>query len=200
MTSISQALNRPLTGYTLDLRPGLTHSRLAGCGALQDWTGLRCQRERACALAFDGKKPPPKPASLWLLLRHLQPLAAPDALNPVLANLNAACVQQGRHPAIAVSVTKPKSIAPTINAAHSAMALAFRQAVTLVNAAVTTSTRSTMSSGTATADTAKTVVANAIPTPVPTIKRPNPRCTSGNIEAARFNVRFVLQASSPQKQ
>ena len=45
----------------------------------------------------------PKPASLWLLLRHLQPLAAPDALNPILANLNAACVQQGRHPAIAVT-------------------------------------------------------------------------------------------------
>src|SRR5439155_3628121 len=42
-------------------------------------------------------------ASLWLLLRHLQPLAAPDALNPILANLNAACVQQGRHPAIAVT-------------------------------------------------------------------------------------------------
>ena len=34
-----------------------------------------------------GSSVEPKPASLWLLLRHLQPLAAPDALNPILANL-----------------------------------------------------------------------------------------------------------------
>jgi hypothetical protein len=45
----------------------------------------------------------PKPASLWLLLWHLQSLAAPDALNPILANLNAASVQQGRHPAVAIA-------------------------------------------------------------------------------------------------
>ena len=49
-----------------------------------------------------------------------------------------------------------------------------RQALTLVSAAVTTSTRSIISSGTATADTAKTIAANAIPTPVPTIRNPTP--------------------------
>ena len=44
----------------------------------------------------------PEPGSLGLLLRHFQPLAAPNALYPVLAHLNAARVQQGRHAAVAV--------------------------------------------------------------------------------------------------
>ena len=36
-------------------------------------------------------------------MRDLQPLAAPDALNPVLAHLEPGVVEQGRHPAIAVA-------------------------------------------------------------------------------------------------
>jgi hypothetical protein len=36
-------------------------------------------------------------------LRDFQPLATPDALNPILANLDPALVEQGRHPAIAVT-------------------------------------------------------------------------------------------------
>ena len=45
----------------------------------------------------------PEPTSLGLLLRDLQPLATPDALNPILANLDPALVEQRRHPAIAVT-------------------------------------------------------------------------------------------------
>lgn len=45
----------------------------------------------------------PEPTSLGLLLRDLQPLATPDALNPILANPDPALVEQRRHPAIAVT-------------------------------------------------------------------------------------------------
>ena len=75
------------------------------------------------------------------------------------------------------------------------MAFGFlRQALMLVSAAVTTSTRSTMSSGTPTAEIAKTVAARTIPTPVPTIKRPNPRGVSNTFET---NARHWLR---PQEQ
>ena len=43
-----------------------------------------------------------EPGSLGLLLRHFQPLTAPDALDPILAHLNAIFVQQGRDAAVAV--------------------------------------------------------------------------------------------------
>ena len=45
----------------------------------------------------------PEAGSFGLFLWDLQPLTAPDALNPVLANLNAPVVQQGRHPPIAIA-------------------------------------------------------------------------------------------------
>ena len=44
----------------------------------------------------------PEPGSLGLLLRHFQPLTAPDALDPILAHLNAIFVQQGRDTAVAI--------------------------------------------------------------------------------------------------
>jgi hypothetical protein len=44
----------------------------------------------------------PEPGSLGLLLWYFQPLTAPDALDPVLAYLNPAFVQQGRDTAVAV--------------------------------------------------------------------------------------------------
>jgi hypothetical protein len=37
----------------------------------------------------------PEPTSLGWLLRDFQPLATPDALNPILANLKSAIVRQG---------------------------------------------------------------------------------------------------------
>src|SRR4051812_49885559 len=45
----------------------------------------------------------PEPTSLGLLLGDFQPLATPDALNPILANIDPALVEQRRHPAIAVT-------------------------------------------------------------------------------------------------
>jgi len=45
----------------------------------------------------------PEPTSLGLLLRDFQPLATPDALNPILSHINPALVEQRRHPAIAVT-------------------------------------------------------------------------------------------------
>ena len=45
----------------------------------------------------------PQPAPPRLLLRYFQPLATPDALNPVPADLDPALVQQSRHPAVAVA-------------------------------------------------------------------------------------------------
>jgi hypothetical protein len=36
-------------------------------------------------------------------LRYFQPLTAPDALDPVLADLDPTLVQQSRHPAVAVA-------------------------------------------------------------------------------------------------
>src|ERR1044072_4111191 len=45
----------------------------------------------------------PEPTSLGLLLRDFQPLATPDALNPILPHIDPALVEQRRHPAIAVT-------------------------------------------------------------------------------------------------
>jgi len=45
----------------------------------------------------------PEPTSLGLLLRDFQPLATPDALNPILSHIDPALVEQRRHPAIAVT-------------------------------------------------------------------------------------------------
>lgn len=45
----------------------------------------------------------PEPAPSRLLLQYFQPLAAPDALDPILADIDAALIQDSRHPAIAVA-------------------------------------------------------------------------------------------------
>ena len=80
-------------------------------------------------------------------------------------------------------MTKPSTIPPTINAAHNAIDFQLlRQAPTLIVAAVTTSTGSVVSSGTAIAEMAKTIAAKTIPTPVPTIKKPSPRGVSSKFE------------------
>ena len=45
----------------------------------------------------------PKTGPFWLFLWDFQPLTALGALDPVLANLNAPVVQQGRHATVAVT-------------------------------------------------------------------------------------------------
>jgi hypothetical protein len=45
----------------------------------------------------------PQPPAWLLLLWNLQPFAAPDALDPVLANMLADALQQRRDPAIAIA-------------------------------------------------------------------------------------------------
>jgi carbamoyltransferase len=70
-------------------------------------------------------------------------------------------------------------------------------ALTDVPVVLNTSTRSTISSGTATAEIAKTVAANAIPTPVPMIKRPNPGSVSNRFgtNASSGGIGFVPRNS-----
>jgi len=45
-----------------------------------------------------------------VLSGNFEPLTAPDALNPVLANLDPGVVEQGRHPAIAVAAILGRQI------------------------------------------------------------------------------------------
>ena len=47
----------------------------------------------------------PETGPFGLFLWDFRPLAAPDALDPVLANLNAAVIQQCRHPTVAMAAT-----------------------------------------------------------------------------------------------
>ena len=45
----------------------------------------------------------PKPSLFLLLLRHFQPFASPDTLNPLVVHMPACVVEQPRHHAIAVT-------------------------------------------------------------------------------------------------
>src|SRR5690606_3480361 len=45
----------------------------------------------------------PEPSPLWLLLRHLQPLLAPDPLHPLAVHVPPRITQQRRHTAVAVA-------------------------------------------------------------------------------------------------
>lgn len=49
----------------------------------------------------------PEPRALRLLLRHLEPLATPYALDPLAVHMPPRIAQQGRHSAIAVAAILP---------------------------------------------------------------------------------------------
>lgn len=49
----------------------------------------------------------PETAAFRLLLRHLEPLAPPDTLDPLAVHMPAGIAQQGRHPAIAETAILP---------------------------------------------------------------------------------------------